>query len=190
MPRIRDFSAAGPGTVSAPAQNLTRKVCVSRSEHDGDCGATALLHAGARDAALLAPHQRNFLVSVDQPFHQPCLGALDCSAAVEGALEGPTFKNSFFIIFDSKEEACVFACSFLAILIQHGVGGALCMPSTLGAVGRGAWALACHGALCEAGWELQDLATRITQVICGHVDAGPMTDPGQCNVTSVVLCDS
>ena len=105
-------------------------------------------------------------------------------------LNRKTFKNSFFITFNNKEEACVFACSFLAILIQHGVGGALCMPSTLGAVGRGAWALACHGALCEAGWELQDLATRITQVICGHLDAGPMTDPGQCNVTSVVLCDS
>jgi len=37
----------------------------------------------------------------------------------------------------------------------------LCLPSTLGLEGRVFTALACHGALCEAGWELQDIVTRV-----------------------------
>eukprot|EP00930_Biecheleria_cincta_P005134 TRINITY_DN106057_c0_g1_i1.p1 TRINITY_DN106057_c0_g1~~TRINITY_DN106057_c0_g1_i1.p1 ORF type:complete len:343 (+),score=61.68 TRINITY_DN106057_c0_g1_i1:161-1189(+) len=73
------------------------------------------------------------------------------------------FKNSFFTAFSSDADAFDFACVFQAILMQHFVGGVLCLPSTLGLEGRAFTAMACHGALCEAGWELQDIVTRVHQ---------------------------
>mmetsp|Transcript_99741 Transcript_99741/g.321580 ORF Transcript_99741/g.321580 Transcript_99741/m.321580 type:complete len:349 (-) Transcript_99741:32-1078(-) len=67
-----------------------------------------------------------------------------------------------------EEEAFGFGCQLLAIAVQHGVGGCLCLPSLLGPhdrPGRVAAILARHGALCEAGWELQDVAVRAYQVL-------------------------
>ena len=62
--------------------------------------------------------------------------------------------NSF-----SEEETA--ACMLLAILCQHTIGGALCLPAVLGfAPPTLAHSLARHGALMEAGWELQDFARR------------------------------
>mmetsp|Transcript_22067 Transcript_22067/g.39569 ORF Transcript_22067/g.39569 Transcript_22067/m.39569 type:complete len:314 (+) Transcript_22067:64-1005(+) len=72
------------------------------------------------------------------------------------------FKKALFTVFPSDEDAFAFACLFQAILAQHLVGGLLCLPSILG---RGLPSLACQGALCEAGWELQDIAVRAHQRI-------------------------
>jgi hypothetical protein len=77
-----------------------------------------------------------------------------------------TAAKSFFIEME-KEEAYIFGCLMFAILAQHGVGGLLCIPSVfnlapyLGVSAGVASTLACHGALCEAGWELQDTITRL-----------------------------
>jgi len=81
-----------------------------------------------------------------------------------------TFKNSFFVEFKSEAEVFTFACAFIGILIQHAVGGFLCIPSAMGYVGAVVWAMAGHGALCEAGWELQDLAVRAWQLSFGGED--------------------
>eukprot|EP00931_Biecheleriopsis_adriatica_P107613 TRINITY_DN81935_c0_g1_i1.p1 TRINITY_DN81935_c0_g1~~TRINITY_DN81935_c0_g1_i1.p1 ORF type:complete len:355 (+),score=47.11 TRINITY_DN81935_c0_g1_i1:28-1065(+) len=91
-------------------------------------------------------------------------------------LNKKTFEKSFFIDFRTNEEAFEFACLFLAIICQHTLGGALCIPSVLGY--RSTWtsALACHGGLCEAGWELQDIVTRIYQVAFGG-EAGRAKNP-------------
>merc|ERR1712196_613017 len=54
------------------------------------------------------------------------------------------------------------------ILLQHIIGGLLCLPVLVGwgspALG---YTLGRWGALCEAGWELQDGLVRIVQVNCG-----------------------
>lgn len=78
-----------------------------------------------------------------------------------------TFKSSLGIDLNT-DDAYHFACESVPILAQHAVGGALCVPSLMG------WfslevrvALACHGALCEAGWELQDGLSRAWQVNFG-----------------------
>lgn len=74
-----------------------------------------------------------------------------------------TFKKSFFIDF-TEEEAFDFSCEFIPILFQHGIGGALCIPAVFGLslfAPEVSVALACHGALCEVGWELQDGLQRI-----------------------------
>ncbi len=62
-----------------------------------------------------------------------------------------------------KEAAYITLLEIFPILFQHGIGGSLCLPSIL----NWSWvspeaktALAVHGALCEVGWELQDLIYR------------------------------
>lgn len=77
------------------------------------------------------------------------------------------FKQAFFVEFKTTEETFEAACLFAAIMFQHGVGGALCLPSLLGWRGPAATAMACHGALCEAGWELQDVVDRARLVLFG-----------------------
>ena len=59
------------------------------------------------------------------------------------------------------------ACVFTAILLQHFVGGLLCVPSVVGAPLALAAPLARLGALCEAGWEFQDVVTMIYQRLFG-----------------------
>jgi hypothetical protein len=55
-----------------------------------------------------------------------------------------------------------FSLEKLGVALQHGLGALLQLPALLGLVSPelGA-ALACHGALTEVGWELQDLACRM-----------------------------
>lgn len=82
-------------------------------------------------------------------------------------LNQKSFKESLMIEFD-EEGAFNMACLFLGILCQHGVGGSLCIPSvfSLSFISAStATTLACHGALCEAGWEIQDTVTRIYQLL-------------------------
>jgi len=91
-------------------------------------------------------------------------------------LNDRTFRTSMMIEFKTREEVFTFACMFAAISCQHFVGGVLCLPSLLG--GHSAWAsaLACHGGLCEAGWELQDCIVRTYQIIFGG-EAGRAKNP-------------
>jgi len=89
-------------------------------------------------------------------------------------LSAKCFKAGFFIEFKTTEEVFAFACLFLAILCQHLVGGLFCLPSLLGASGSVVSALACHGGLCEAGWELQDAVTRAHAVLFGDEKAKAM----------------
>lgn len=91
-------------------------------------------------------------------------------------LSKKTFKSAFFVEFKTDEETFECACLFLAILCQHAVGGALCIPSVLGFTGPIISAMACHGALCEAGWELQDACERLYQVAFGG-EAGKAKNP-------------
>jgi hypothetical protein len=55
--------------------------------------------------------------------------------------------------------------------VLHATSGLLCLPAVFGMFGLGSPAvavtLAGHGALCEVGWELQDVVTRACQVIFG-----------------------
>lgn len=81
-------------------------------------------------------------------------------------LTARAFEN-FGIKLDSEQQAFEAGCEYLAILCQHAVGGALCVPSVIGFRSVGALAMARHGALCEAGWEFQDLAFRLWQVTFG-----------------------
>mmetsp|Transcript_65800 Transcript_65800/g.198723 ORF Transcript_65800/g.198723 Transcript_65800/m.198723 type:complete len:351 (+) Transcript_65800:81-1133(+) len=82
-------------------------------------------------------------------------------------LNQSTIRKVLFVDF-GEEEAFSFGCQFLAVAVQHGVGGGLCLPSLLAPAGRPgglAASLARHGALCEAGWELQDLVVRVCQAL-------------------------
>eukprot|EP00041_Stephanoeca_diplocostata_P006375 m.82403 g.82403 ORF g.82403 m.82403 type:complete len:346 (-) comp16328_c0_seq1:232-1269(-) len=76
-------------------------------------------------------------------------------------------ETSFFIFFDSEKESFDFACQFVVVALQHLTGGALCIPSLLWGPGEYTSALACIGALCEAGWEVQDTLMRFFQVTFG-----------------------
>jgi len=82
-------------------------------------------------------------------------------------LNRKSIKEGMFVEFPNDEEAFDFACGFIAILIQHFVGGMFCLPSVLGGKHAIVYAMACHGALCEAGWELQDIVSRAWQVSQG-----------------------
>lgn len=91
-------------------------------------------------------------------------------------LNQKTFKTAYGVEFKTSKEMFEFGCLFLAIICQHAVGGALCIPSVLGWKGQVVNAMACHGALCEAGWELQDMIERIYQLIFGGA-AGRAKNP-------------
>lgn len=83
------------------------------------------------------------------------------------ALCKSTNERSYGVFFDDDVEHFHMATNMLAVGFQHAVGGALCLPSALGIASPLAFALARHGALCEVGWELQDVAVRLTQLLFG-----------------------
>eukprot|EP00929_Paragymnodinium_shiwhaense_P016879 TRINITY_DN12556_c0_g1_i1.p1 TRINITY_DN12556_c0_g1~~TRINITY_DN12556_c0_g1_i1.p1 ORF type:complete len:335 (+),score=43.77 TRINITY_DN12556_c0_g1_i1:50-1054(+) len=83
-----------------------------------------------------------------------------------------TVKKNFMLDLGDVEEFQVeFLADFMAIVLQHGVGGLLCVPSVCGLAGYlpdgVAFALARHGGLCEVGWEIQDSITRLLEVAFG-----------------------
>lgn len=92
-------------------------------------------------------------------------------------LNKATFKKAFFVDFKTMSEAFDFACLFIGIITQHALGGALCCASVFG-LGSASLAttLAAHGALCEVGWEFQDVIVRAYQVIFGGA-AGKAMNP-------------
>jgi len=75
------------------------------------------------------------------------------------------FRNGYFVEFPSKQAAFEYSVVFMSLILQHVVGGILAMPSALGVTGPVATAMGCHGGLCEAGWELQDVVVRAHQVL-------------------------
>jgi len=70
-----------------------------------------------------------------------------------------------------REQTIQNICELLVNLIQHAIGGALCIPvlinGNLGLSFSTAAALARHGALTEVGYEVMDLVTRIYQITLG-----------------------
>lgn len=83
-------------------------------------------------------------------------------------LSAKSWEGAFKMKFSDPEIAFEFSCLFAGIIVQHIVGGALCIPSVYGFPGIStttAFALARHGALCEAGWELQDGLERMYTVL-------------------------
>lgn len=93
-------------------------------------------------------------------------------------LNDKTLRNSMMIEFKTREEVFSWACAFAAISCQHFVGGVLCLPSVIGGPSALASALACHGGLCEAGWELQDCIVRTYQIIFGGKAGKAQNPPG------------
>jgi len=83
-------------------------------------------------------------------------------------MHNTTMKKSYGIDMGGNEEVFEVCCTFLLVLGQHAFGGLLCLPSVLGFEGPVIWAMACHGALCEAGWEFQDLIKRAYDKTLGN----------------------
>ena len=76
-----------------------------------------------------------------------------------------TFRNGYYLDLD-REQAFDLTVHIGAVLVQHLVGGALCVPAMIFA-NPWATALAIHGALCEAGWEASDIVMRTWQLLFG-----------------------
>lgn len=77
-------------------------------------------------------------------------------------------------------QAYAAGVEFMGVLCQHAVGGLLCLPAVaLGTgSGRAAWAaLARHGALCEAGWELQDSVEKVRIALLGDEEVRARNPP-------------
>merc|ERR1712217_782637 len=79
-----------------------------------------------------------------------------------------------------------FSCEEIGIISQHAIGGACCIPALLG------WfspevrsALACHGGLCEAGWELQDGLNRAYEVTFGGSEGKKKNTPALCLIMAL-----
>jgi len=83
-------------------------------------------------------------------------------------MHNTTMKKSYGVDMGANEEVFECCCDFLMVLGQHAFGGVLCLPSVLGFEGPVVWAMACHGALCEAGWEFQDLIKRSYEKTLGN----------------------
>lgn len=85
-------------------------------------------------------------------------------------------NKNFSATFRSDADFIDWAGPFCAAIGQHGLGGALAAPAALGFGGPVAAAMARHGALCEAGWELEDTIQRLWQVGFGG-DKGRAKNP-------------
>jgi len=83
------------------------------------------------------------------------------------------YKKALFIDYELREDAYEMARLFLVVAIQHGTGGILASFSILpdninnylGLSKNLIYSLACHGALSETGYELQDYIIRISQYL-------------------------
>lgn len=85
-------------------------------------------------------------------------------------LQQKALKDSYGIVV-GKKDTLEFVCSFQVVLFQHLVGGLLCVPAVFfpGVLfsNETATALACHGALCEMGWEIEDSLCRLRILFFG-----------------------
>ena len=87
-----------------------------------------------------------------------------------------TLAKSFFIHL-SRDATLNFICPFQVVMLQHTVGACLCLPALLGCDSSIAVPLACHGALCEAGYELGDVLTRVYAFITDKTKARQVNPP-------------
>ena len=89
-----------------------------------------------------------------------------------------SFK-SFFVHLPNDQAYFVAASTFVGVMAQHLAGGLLCAPSGLNLSSSSlAFALARHGLLSEAGWEVQDLAVRLWQLLFGGIGGRAQNPPG------------
>eukprot|EP00967_Tisochrysis_lutea_P129090 scaffold221633_cov32-Tisochrysis_lutea.AAC.2 len=87
-----------------------------------------------------------------------------------------TAEKSLCISLPSDDAYYDLACGMVGVLVQHALGGALCLASAAGVSSELAFALARHGALCEMGWEAQDVLVRAWQCVFGG-EAGRAKNP-------------
>ena len=67
------------------------------------------------------------------------------------------------------------------VIMQHGVGGALCVPAIAGGFGlapRVVAAMVCQGGLCEVGFEIQDTLQRIKMLLFDGARGKQFNPPG------------
>lgn len=70
--------------------------------------------------------------------------------------------KQYGIVYDNDEILFSAVCNFVPIILQHAIGGILCIPSLFNLYDADTnVSLACMGALIEAGWEFQDGLTLI-----------------------------
>ena len=90
-------------------------------------------------------------------------------------LNRETFKKMLMWDMGDDEETQIKMISlFESAIVQHLIGGMLCLPSAIGLghmlpVGV-ASAMACHGGLSEIGWEVEDMLIRVYEIIFGGVE--------------------
>ena len=83
-----------------------------------------------------------------------------------------TFKKLLmYDMGDDESFQIEFTARFEGIILQHGVGGLLCLLSVLGFArllpDNVALAMARHGVLCEVGWEISDNLQPIFDILFG-----------------------
>jgi hypothetical protein len=84
------------------------------------------------------------------------------------SLQTNTFKTTFDVSLPKdKDTAFAMLVESIPMLCQHGLGGLLCVPALLLGPSPITTAMACHGGLSEAGWELMDLAKRAHEIKFG-----------------------
>jgi len=87
-----------------------------------------------------------------------------------------TYKNSGLEV--NEEAAYELSTWSVPMIIQHGIGGMLCLPAMFNLFSPEVnAALACHGTLAELGFEWQDLITRFWQARYGTDDQKKMNNP-------------
>jgi hypothetical protein len=92
------------------------------------------------------------------------------------AMQRSSLKSRSGVELDDAS-AYDFALCFQGVILQHGVGGLLCVPYMLGlGPARLQTSLAVQGSLCEAGWEVMDVLTRAWDVVYGG-EAGRRRNP-------------
>ena len=80
-------------------------------------------------------------------------------------------KLMLWDIGDVEEEQIETIASIDAVVLQHLIGGMLCLPSALGLASffppGMASAMACHGGLSEIGYEIEDIMVRLYEILYG-----------------------
>ena len=82
------------------------------------------------------------------------------------ARAGSTLRRGYGIQFKDEDDMFALVMLVAAILCVHLTGGLLCVPALLAKRPSSlVVALAAHGSLVEAGWELSDVFVRVTGVL-------------------------
>eukprot|EP00640_Fibrocapsa_japonica_P002401 CAMPEP_0113944458 /NCGR_PEP_ID=MMETSP1339-20121228/34436_1 /TAXON_ID=94617 /ORGANISM="Fibrocapsa japonica" /LENGTH=281 /DNA_ID=CAMNT_0000949671 /DNA_START=237 /DNA_END=1082 /DNA_ORIENTATION=+ /assembly_acc=CAM_ASM_000762 len=87
-------------------------------------------------------------------------------------LNQKSLKSALGVVM-TRDQTYDLAAEIISILMQHIIGGLLCVPAVFQIPmfsPSAAAALARHGALLEVGWELQDTFVRMYRVLFGGMD--------------------